>query len=86
MKKLSKINLHNLSQAELSKREENLLRGGSSSCICSCGTYCGCLYEGKKEDDYDSYYGGSTSYNNGQANVEKAFSATSNEQVDYAGG
>ena len=41
MKKLTKISLHNLSQAELAKKEENLLRGGQFSCACA-GAACFC--------------------------------------------
>ena len=59
-----RISLHNLSQAELSKREENLLRGGDGiveggqlPCVCIAG--CSCLYEGEKEGPDDAYYGGS---------------------------
>ncbi len=59
-----RISLHTLSQAELSKREENLLRGGDGNsegphlpCVCIVG--CRCLYEGEKEGPDDAYYGGS---------------------------
>ena len=41
MKKLTKISLHNLSQAELAKKEENLLRGGEFKCACA-GSSCVC--------------------------------------------
>lgn len=36
MKKLKRLNLTQLSSEELSRREQNKLRGGSSCCICSC--------------------------------------------------
>ena len=74
MKKLSKINLHNLSQAELSRREENLLRGGNEPEIdygtlsCACVHACTCLYAGKQEGPEDSYYGGSSKEVSGYAN------------------
>lgn len=42
MKKLTKISLHNLSQAELAKKEENLLRGGEFRCACA-GSSCVCV-------------------------------------------
>ena len=69
MKKLSKINLHNLSKTELSRHEENLLRGGAYPvCGCVCGNGCSCLYAGEKENEYDSYYGGASIDDNGYAN------------------
>ena len=74
MKKLSKINLHNLSQAELSRREENLLRGGNEPEIdggtlpCVCVMACSCLYAGEQEGPDDSYYGGSSKEVSGYAN------------------
>lgn len=74
MKKLTKINLHNLSQAELSRREENLLRGGEGFCICAgacSGANCGCLYYGEQTDKYDSYYGGSNTNDNNVANLSQ---------------
>ena len=52
MKKLNKISLYNLSQAELAKREENLLRGGEYTCACAVGAVCQCstdYEEGEKE-------------------------------------
>lgn len=64
MKKLSRISLHNLSQAEMAKREQNLLKGGEYICV----GLCSCKYEGKKEDDYDSFYGGSDTISNSNAN------------------
>lgn len=75
MKKLSKINLHNLSMAELSNREESLLRGGgdyygggiTTTLPQICVSACACLYEGEKEDEYDAYYGGATKQVSGAA-------------------
>ena len=73
MKKLSKISLHNLSQAELAKREENLLRGGGNStnipCVCVVG--CTCLYAGEQEGPDDSYYGGSSKEVSMEANSNR---------------
>ena len=73
MKKLMRISLHNLSQAELSKREENLLRGGEYTydggwlpCVCVVG--CTCLYEGAQEGPDDQYYGGASKETSGAAN------------------
>ncbi len=70
MKKLSKISLHNLSQAELAKREENLLRGGDNNvylpCVCIVG--CTCLYAGEQEGPDDPYYGGSSKEESGKSN------------------
>ena len=57
MKKLNRINLHKLSQAELAKREENLLRGGSSL-PCLCVIACPCKYAGAQEGPDDDFYGG----------------------------
>lgn len=37
MKKLNKISLHNLSQAEMASREQNLVRGGYT---CACASVC----------------------------------------------
>lgn len=48
MKKLSKISLHNLSQAELAKKGQSLLKGGidlPTVCIVACG----CKYAGEKK-------------------------------------
>lgn len=39
MKKLTKINLHSLSQAEMADRELNLLKGGSGM-LCACVGVC----------------------------------------------
>ncbi len=67
MKKLSKISLHNLSQAELAKKGQNLLKGGidlPTVCIVACA----CKYAGEKEDANDSFYGGSSKEVSGVAN------------------
>lgn len=62
MKKLGKLNLHNLAQSEMAKREQNVIRGGA------CGCPCPCSYAGPKEGPGDSHYGGSSSEDNGWAN------------------
>lgn len=72
MKKLSKISLHTLSQAELAKREQNVLRGGDWACC----TNCSCRYEGSQEGPDDSFYGGSSTEDNRVANNLKLLSAT----------
>lgn len=85
MKKLFKINLHNLSQAELSRREENLLRGGNEPEIdygtlpCVCVHACTCKYAGEQEGPGDSYYGGSSKEVSGKAK-EYDFSASGDKE------
>lgn len=54
MKKLNKISLHNLSQAELAKREANLLRGGEYTCACAGGAICACSTD--YEEGEPEYY------------------------------
>ena len=66
MRKLNKISLHNLSQTELSKKEERMLTGGELSCLCVIG--CGCKYAGDKEGDDDDFWGGSSKEESGDAN------------------
>lgn len=73
MKKRLLINLHNLSQSELAKREKSLLKGGSEpiaggSLPCVCVVGCSCLYDGEQEGPDDPYYGGSTKEVSGAAN------------------
>jgi natural product precursor len=53
MKKLKKLKLNALSEANLREREMNILKGGE----CTCG--CGCLYQNS---------GGSSTQDNGGAN------------------
>lgn len=55
MKKLNKISLHNLSQAELAKREANLLRGGEYTCTCAGGAVCECENTGTSNGSLDYY-------------------------------
>lgn len=66
MKRLTKLSLHDLSQAELAKKEQDLIRGGSN---CGCIGICPCLYSGPQENDNDSFYGGSSQFANEDANV-----------------
>lgn len=69
-KTLRKISLHNLSQAEMTKREENMLKGGQEF-PGVCITPCGCKYAGDKEGDDDSFYGGSSTSSNKVANGDQ---------------
>lgn len=80
MKKLNRINLHNLSQAELAKREKNLLRGGG--CACGCSYDCLCKYEGPQTDINDPFYGGSSTHDNDNANTSNLGQST----AEKAGG
>ncbi len=65
MKKVYRISLHNLCKAELNKREEIYLKGGA----CPCVGICPCAYEGSQSGPGDSYYGGSSTIDNENANV-----------------
>lgn len=67
MKKLGKINLQNLGQAEMTKKELNTIKGGLCACHCVCSLTCGCKYAGGQTDPNDSYYGGSSQAVSGQA-------------------
>lgn len=73
MKKLTKLSLHDLSQAELAKREQELIKGGQ----CACVSVCLCAYAGPQEGPEDDYYGGSSTDANGRANDQKSTSAVS---------
>lgn len=43
MKNLSKIKLHNLSQAEMASKEQSILKGGATYCISVClDAICAC--------------------------------------------
>lgn len=72
MKKLKKLSLHNLSQAEMTKKEMSILTGGSGICRCKCycSCSCGCNYSGEQEGPNDSYYGGSSTTDNHNANFD----------------
>lgn len=73
MKKLKKISLQNLVQDEMAKREQNMLKGGA----CACATGCGCAYAGEQSGPNDSYYGGSSTDDNADANAANVASGTS---------
>lgn len=68
MKKMTKISLHNLGQAELAEKEQKLLKGGV--CVCVGGAYCPCRYAGSQEGPDDSFYGGSGVDDNSEANFD----------------
>ena len=54
--KLSKISLLQLSKAEMERREQNMLRGGSDNfCLCGCIGNCSCTSEGPQEGYDDPY-------------------------------
>lgn len=79
MKKLTKINLLNLSQAELAKRESTNLKGGTSYyCYCRGSVFCGCKYAGPKTDPDDSFHGGSSTVDNSNANFDKQVADVNN--------
>jgi natural product precursor len=67
MKKIQKLKLSHLSKEEMEKRELNALRGGA------CRAGCGCEYAGEQGENCgssgDSYYGGSSTYDNKEANL-----------------
>lgn len=88
MKKLSKISLHNLSQAELVKREQNQLKGGlMCTCGCYCGYNCSCSYNFLREEEKKgNYYGASGINDNASAtgsNIEDGFVTTIAEAAVY---
>ena len=66
MKKLGKLKLNQLSKAEMEKREMNALSGGICSGLCSCA------YAGEQCSSNDSYYGGSSTVDNADANIVTA--------------
>ena len=78
MKKLSKINLHNLSSAELSKREENLLRGGNHKCARAGGVRCACAYYGSQANLMDTYYNTSLSDSNFESRFDELVTFVNN--------
>lgn len=67
MKKLTRIHLHNLSQAELAKREENMLKGGIDY-PCVCMMLCSCKYEGTPEKPSDYFHGTASKVDTDNAN------------------
>ena len=69
MKKLEGLKLHELSKAEMAKKEQNLIKGGydlPEIIVTPCN--CGCRYEGSKSGPDDCCYGGSSSSANFRAN------------------
>lgn len=86
MKKLGKLNLHNLSQAEIAKKEMNMLKGGQE-CSCTCGCYyaCPCKYTGSQEGPDDSFYGGSSTEANHSANQIKLRDNTAQAPIKGSG-
>ena len=74
MKKLKKISLQNLAQDEMAEREQNMLKGGA----CACISVCLCSYAGPQQGPNDSYYGGSSTHANGNANESQSTSSNSN--------
>ena len=65
MKKLNSLKLNQLSKAELERKELGLIKGGIDTVCCSP---CSCAYAGEQENEYDSYYGGSSTEDNHDAN------------------
>ena len=59
----------------MEKQKQNQLKGGRT-CI-ACWGSCGCLYAGEQEGPGDSYYGGSSTQDNGAANQA--------QDIDYVG-
>ena len=60
MKKLRKLRLNQLSKNEMDKREMRTLKGGCINCLC--------LYQGEQCSLGDDYYGGSSEWDNLDAN------------------
>lgn len=87
MKKIGKLSLHNLSQAEIAKKEMNMLKGGQEGCYCICNCYyaCPCKYAGSQEGPDDSYYGGSSTNANHTANERNLMFSTKGNTVDGSG-
>lgn len=78
MKKLSKINLSDLGQAEMQKKEMSMIRGGmmeteepviptTSNCLCN-DEKCGCFSEGTKEGSNDDFWISPNAFDNLNAN------------------
>lgn len=71
MKKINKINLHKLSQAELAEKEQAMLMGGACGCIYICsGNACGCP---------EDMLGG---FHSSNSNIEASGSGDDNSGVD----
>lgn len=66
MKKIKKIRLHDLSQAEMADKEQNILRGGAVYCISIClDAVCKCNEEG----DGSGYFPTSDSSTNNASSI-----------------
>lgn len=81
MKKLQKLSLMSFSQTEMEKRQLNTIRGGWG-CPMDCDTECACAYAGEQEGPDDSYYGGSSSEDNSDANSSSAYDSMTNDAGD----
>ena len=55
--KLNKISLQNLSQAEMTKKEQSQIRGGGSDKLCPCAGTCACTGYVVSGSDYYDYTG-----------------------------
>jgi natural product precursor len=87
MIEISGLKLTKLDKVELKKKQMNALLGGAKICGCVCACLppsCGCLYSGPKEGPDDSYYGGSSTYENGYANQEQALDNNTDDPLDSA--
>ncbi|GCB36864.1 TIGR04149 family rSAM-modified RiPP [Bacteroides faecalis] len=55
--KLNKISLQNLSQAEMTKKEQSQIRGGGSDKLCPCAGTCACTGYVVSGSNYYDYTG-----------------------------
>lgn len=88
MKKLKRLSLHRLNESEMSKKEMNALTGGAECpcfCRCICNYSCPCQYAGGQEGPNDSYYGGSSTQANSDANGNNARDTTGGNIVHSTG-
>lgn len=78
MKKLKKIFLHELSQAELQNKEMQILKGGGQPCLLWCTCSCGCKYSYPDSGSSwnPDYYGGSGTDDNNKANEGDTYNST----------
>ena len=86
MKKIGKLSLHDLSQAEIAKKEMNALKGGMMECRCECHCVvtCPCKYAGPQEGPNDPFYGGASATDNANArNIVHEEADSSNRNVRY---
>ncbi len=72
MKRLKKINLSSLADDELSRRTQRMIVGGKE-CRCKtiCNGSCGCKYAGSQQGPDDSFFGGSGTVDNSNANADQ---------------